>query len=72
MDWLRTVDSARILRFMKTSKLTGNDKEIRPKHVQVGVSLFIERDGKWFNEDGKEIQVKTMSLEDLMEILCMK
>lgn len=43
-----------------------SDKEVVPKMVYVGDPLFIERNGKWYDKDGNEIEVITCSLEDLL------
>jgi hypothetical protein len=51
------------------SKATA-DREVLPKLVQIGEPIFIEKNGKWYRtDDGKEVNIITASLKELMIIL---
>lgn len=46
------------------------DIEVVPKHVTIGEPLWTEgKDGKWYDQDGKEVEITTMSWEELMKML---
>lgn len=50
------------------TKFTDRDKEVWTRHAQIDEVLFTEKEGKWYNRQGEEIQLEVCSLEELIRV----